>query len=136
MHRLRIFLNISEKNGARNAERRRLRFSAGVRTGRALREQAQDVLRRLLRLEGDRVQTEGEAGADEVGVIRRQAVQELLHIAAADAEDFGGADAIAVDVVVQQAGERELIVAAAGLCEFIEGVEDDAGRVGAGMCGA
>ena len=56
-----------------------------------------------------------------------KAVEQPLHGLSAQAENLCGADASALDGVVHQRGEGELVISLAGLSEFIEGVEDDEG---------
>lgn len=74
-----------------------------------------------------------ESRADEVGIIRRQAVQELLHFVTVNAENFCRTQARRIRITYQPL-QVELIPTVSLLREFIQRVKDNSPVVNPGLC--
>lgn len=78
-------------------------------------------------LEGSALQIQVEGSVNQLRIVDGQSFQHALHGVSIQAENAGGADALADFIVVHQVGEAEIVVAVAFVGELVEGIEDDAG---------
>ena len=90
-------------------------------------EQAQHIGGVLVFVQRNGLQIQGEGCGDEIRIVSIQTVEQSDHGIPVKAEDSRGADAVAVNTIVHEGGQGELIVVTTGLGEFVEGVEDDFG---------
>ena len=75
-------------------------------------------------MERDIIQIQGKRCSDIVGIIDCQTVQNSFHCFTVQAKNFSGADAIALNIMVKETAQCELVVIVACFCEFIQCVQN------------